>query len=100
MFVVHVQHFFFFFVCVSEGERLSLYVRMCACPRVFVFVCVGVGKISRLMEVDHEIRVFVFVSPVLMTSAAQAPLSISRVRGGRDVSNSDLQVKKTITAGR
>lgn len=51
------------------------------------------------LEKDRAIRTFVFVSPVLMTSAAQAPISVSRVRGGGDVSNPDLQVKKTIAAG-
>lgn len=82
----------------SKGLRCEP-VCLGARPQVFVFVCVGVGKISHLMELEKDQAIRVFVSPVLMTSAAQAPLSVSRVRGGGDVSNPDLQVKKTITAG-
>lgn len=57
---------------------------MCVCVCVRLQVCVGVKKISHLREGDEgwASGVFVFVSPVLMTSAAQAPVSVCLLGGG------------------
>lgn len=77
VFVVYVQQVYVFFVCLKVNVWARMYGRT---PKSVCVVCEGVGKISHLMELENDraIRVLVFVSPVLMSSAAQAPLSVSQ----------------------